>query len=1126
MAGAMVASAALSALFNVLLERLASREVVDFLRGGQLSRTQLQNFETTLNTVCGVLDDAEEKQITSPFVKKWLDDLKDVAYEAEDFLDEIAYKLEFKQVPQSCSDQVRNLLVSSINPCRNGVGNTMRAKFEEILGRLEFLLRQKDALGLGPRAGVQTSSSSSTSSQRRSTSCLVDDSGIYGRIDDKEAIIRSVLSEDANSKHLGVVPIVGMGGIGKTTLAQLVYNDSRVKHQFDKFRVWVCVSEKFDELELTKNILKEIGLCDCDSLPLNQLQLKLEEKVRGEKVLFVLDDVWNDNYADWDRLLIPLNSVARGSKVLVTTRIQSVASVMSTVPSHHLKELNADDCWSLFAKHAFDDCSPSSYPDLVEIGRRISRRCKGLPLAAKTMGGLLRCKREDKEWKKILESNIWDLQSDNIIPALRLSYHYLPPHLKQCFAYCAMFPKDFKFRKEDLVLWWMAEGFIIQGNQHNGMEEIGAEYLEDLASRSFFQKFGGSKSPDCFVMHDLIHDLARSISGEFCFNGKDVNLGGLTGRTRHLYLTRNGGSTLADAKVEVLHSLICREGYALRHPGNNISSLRLRVLDLADSYYGSRPHLLASSKRLRLVRLRHYYYLERLPRNVPTLCKLQTLVVEYCPKFTTLPDSIGNLKQLRHLSLNGTSLGKLPDSIGKLEDLRHLGLAGTRIERLPESICGLYYLQTLILSWCRQLVELPDKMMDLINLCRLDIEETPRLKYMPVHMGKLVKLQTLARFVVGKGRGSKIRELGELRNLQGKLVLLNLHNVDDEQDALGANLNEKKGLVDLEFHWKEFCWGRNVVDNSDLDRSVLQHLQPHVSVRDITIRGYRGASFSHWVGDSSYSNIVRLVLRDCRNCTSLPPLGQLPSLEELWIEWFRSVVSVGLEFFYGSRSNSIQPFRSLKKLSFSYLAQWKEWICADDDNDGNRITFFPLLMTLSIRECPKLRNWKIKHISLPSLRSLSLIHCSELESVGFIEEGGDGSLPSSLQELTIEDIAGLVRLGLRKLPSLSTLWLRDNEDMESFPDNILLPSNLSEIRIFSLWNIKSLDSMGLPHLTCLQTLEIRNCPKLERIPEEGLPSSLSRLEILYCPLLEKRCEREKGEDWPNISHIPIIYIKG
>ncbi|KAJ4846009.1 hypothetical protein Tsubulata_019554, partial [Turnera subulata] len=1031
----------------------------------------LADASAELVWICSLLKELRVSIPEAPIL--WCDNLGATfnSYEADDFLDEIAYKLEFKEVHHTCSDQQRNLLIASIHPCRKVIGNHMKAKLEEILGRLEFLLRQKDALGLVERAGKTTNY------------FLVDDSGIHGRTEDKEANISSVLSEAANRRHLGVVPIIGMGGVGKTTLAQLVYNDNRVKQQFGEFRAWVCVSEEFDVFKLTRSIFKEMGFYDCDSLTPNQLQVELEEKVRGQKIMLVLDDVWNDNYAEWDHLLAPLNSVAQGSKVVVTTRIQSVASVMSSVasPIHKLKESNDDDCWSLFAMHAFDDCSPSSYPDLVEIGSRISGKYKGLPLAAKTIGGLLRCKRDAGEWGKILESNTWDLPNDNIIPALRLSYHCLPPHLKQCFAYCAMFPKDFKFKKEDLVLLWMAEEFVLQANQVRDTETIAAEYFEDLVSRSFFQKFQRPDFPNCFVMHDLIHDLARSISGEFCFNGEEVNSGVPTNRTRHLY---HGGIQFGEhvnlaqfmgVKVEVLRSLICYPN-AQRHLQNKISRLRqLRVPDVF--LYGGEDgisNLVAGSKRLRLMRLRGRS-LERLPTNVTTLCKLQTLMVEDCQRLTTLPESIGNLKHLRHLSLARASMRLLPDSVEKLKDLRYLDLRGSEIERLPESICGMYYLQTSILRYCTQLVEFPYKMMDLINLCHLHIEGTTNVKYMPVQMGKLSKLQTLTRFVVGKQRANSfsLREFGELRNLQGRLELRNLENAVDEQSALGENLKEKKGLAELLFYWERN--GANSDDDSTIDRIVLQHLQPHLNMRFVKISGYRGSSFPDWVGDSSYSNIVRMELRGCRHCTSLPPLGQLPSLEELLIKYFDSLVSVGPEFFNGSCSSTSQPsFKSLKKLEFERMPQWKEWIC--DDADGQRISF-PLLKTLRIWECPKLS--KINHLSLP-LQRLATGGCNKLMTTGRL------------------------RWGLHELPSLSTLQLRDAQDVESFPGKkILLPSSLTDIEIYNLPNLKSLDCEGLKHLASIQTLEFWMCPKLESIPEEGLPSSLSYLEIRSCPLLEE-----------------------
>ncbi|KAK5833062.1 hypothetical protein PVK06_016874 [Gossypium arboreum] len=135
---------------------------------------------------------------------------------------------------------------------------------------------------------------------------------------------------------------------------------------------------------------------------------------------------------------------------------------MRNVATYYLYVLSDDDCWKLFAKHAFDGSSPTKHPDLMAIGEAIVKRCGGLPLAAKTLGGLLRCKPDADEWKKILQSNFWDIPNyaSNILPALTLSYRYLPSPLKRCFAYCSIFPKDYEFEKEELIHLWKAEGLL------------------------------------------------------------------------------------------------------------------------------------------------------------------------------------------------------------------------------------------------------------------------------------------------------------------------------------------------------------------------------------------------------------------------------------------------------------------------------------------------------------------------------------------------------------------------------------------------------------------------------------------------------------------------------------------
>ncbi|XP_059451909.1 putative disease resistance RPP13-like protein 1 [Corylus avellana] len=359
-----------------------------------------------------------------------------------------------------------------------------------------------------------------------------------------------ILSDDARGNEMSVIAIVGMGGMGKTTLAQFVYNDNRVKKHFNNLDAWVCVSEEFDVFKITKTILEAVTSSTCDIKDLNQLQLRLRECLTGKKFLLVLDDVWNESYVQWEALCKPFKYGAQGSKVLVTTRNNSVLSVARAL-SHRLMELPEEDCWSLFAKHAFHDGNSNAHGELEVIGRKIIEKCGGLPLAVKTIGALLGSKPDVNEWDKILKSELWDLPIDEmgILPALRLSYKYLSSPLKQCFAYCSIFPKDYAFKKDQLILLWMAEGFIYQPKNRT-MEEVGNEYFLTLESRSLFQKSSDDKS--CFVMHDLVSDLAKSISGQFISRLEDGCSHEIVNNTRHLsYFFKQEFHSLK--KFETLH---------------------------------------------------------------------------------------------------------------------------------------------------------------------------------------------------------------------------------------------------------------------------------------------------------------------------------------------------------------------------------------------------------------------------------------------------------------------------------------------------------------------------------------------------------------------------------------------
>ncbi|WKA00307.1 hypothetical protein VitviT2T_018675 [Vitis vinifera] len=1066
MAGALAGGAFLSASLQVLFDRLASREVVSFIQGQKLSDALLKKLERKLLVVHAVLNDAEVKQFTNPYVKKWLVLLREAVYDAEDILDEITtealrHKVEAAE-SQTSTSQVGNIMDMSTWVLAPFDGQGIESRVEEIIDRLEDMARDRDVLGLKEGDGEKLS-------QRWPSTSLVDESLVYGRDQIKEEMVQLLLSDNARSTDaMGVISIVGMGGTGKTTLAQLLYNDQRVTEHFD-LKAWVCVSEEFDPIRVTKTILEAINSSTSNTTDLNLLQVQLKERISMKKFLLVLDDVWNEDSCDWDALRTPLIVGAKGSKIIVTTRSTNVAFAMHAVRTHCLGRLSSEDGWSLFKKLAFESGDSSGHPQLEAIGEKIVHKCQGLPLAIKAMGSLLHSKVEAREWDDVLNSELWDLPTNAVLPAPRLSYYYLPSHLKRCFSYCSIFPKDYKFEKEKLVLLWMAEGLLEQSKSKKRMEQVGNLYFQELLSKSFFQNSMRNKS--CFVMHDLVNDLAQLVSLEFSVSLEDGKIHRVSEKTHHLsYLI---------------------SGY--------------------DVYERFDP--LSQMKCLRTFLPRRKYYYSYLSNGV-----LHHLLPE--------------MKCLRVLCLNNYRTTDLPHSIEKLKHLRYLDLSMTTIQKLPESVCNLYNLQTMMLSRCYWLVELPSRMEKLINLCYLDIRYTSSVKEMPSDICKLKNLHSLSTFIVGQNGGLR---LGTLRELSGSLVISKLQNVVCDRDALEANMKDKKYLDELKFEWdNESTDVGGVMQNR---RDILSSLQPHTNLKRLHINSFSGLSFPAWVGDPSFFNLVDLGLQNCNNCSSLPPLGQLPSLKHLSILQMKGVKMVGSEF-YGnaSSSNTIKPsFPSLQTLRFERMYNWEKWLCC-----GCRRGEFPRLQQLCINECPKLTG------KLPKqLRSLKKLEISSSELVvgslrapqirerkmGYhgkfrLKKPAGGFTDLQTSEIQISDISQLEELP----PRIQTLRIRECDSIEWVLEEGMLQGStclLQHLHITSCRFSRPLHSVGLP--TTLKSLIIWECTKLEFLLPALLTSHLPFLEYLYIFYVTSRNSFSLSFSlsiFPRLTHLHILEFEG
>ncbi|KAJ4782127.1 Disease resistance protein (CC-NBS-LRR class) family [Rhynchospora pubera] len=765
--------------------------------------TELKNLMDLLMRIKATLNDAEEREIRDESVKLWLKELKGVAYDAEDVLDEYNYEVLRAQV-EARNASLKGKLIQMPYEMLDRI-QQIRSKFAEInQHRIALQLSEEEA----PRRRQHNDQ------QIVPTSHMVVESNIIGLQRKKEELINVLCSENHDDK-ISVVTIVGTGGIGKTTLAQLVYNDIRIKKTFDEFG-WVCVSEDFNVQKITKEIIECITGISCSLENLSVVQKNISESVRDKRTFLVLDDVWNEKQNLWETFLVPF-MLASVVKILVTTRNETVARIMQTMPTFNLGYyMSKEQSWQLFQHYAFGEAIRNTDSNLVQIGKKIVKKCGRLPLAVKSIACLMRHEPNEESWREILESQLWESDARNeIFQPLEISYARLPTYLKPCFLYCSMFPKDYYYDTKELVKLWIAHGYVQNSGSKNA-EMVGWEYAKQLLQRSLFQSsyvYRGDKFH--FTLHDMVHDLARSISGHGCYSIEDVTNLDFGEELYHLYID--------SSQIFV--------GCPLSSPSEKFTTLRTLFV----YNYGWTTGLMREVQKLRALKLVGCVSLQNYP--FINLKHLRYLCLEKL-EFNKIPEGIFSIFNLQYLTLRFCEdLTELPQCIGDLINLNELTIKHCeQLRVLPVSLCQLNALKELTLVSC-SIKELPHDTGNLTNLQLLRIRDT-KVSYLPSSLNKMIRrIQTLDVHL-------KCITIGWLKHfidLDGTLIISDIRSYNLE-DIFCVNLACMHNLQCLKLSWMSFHFDKETFENH-LDNNSLKILPDIHERKIILIRYDKGDSF-------------------------------------------------------------------------------------------------------------------------------------------------------------------------------------------------------------------------------------------------------------------------------------------
>ncbi|KAL6197050.1 hypothetical protein ACLB2K_032663 [Fragaria x ananassa] len=843
-------------------------------------RDEVDKIKQELLSMKAFLEDAEAKKVQTEGEKLWVASIRDLAYDVEDIIDEFMYHMYEKQSGDRLSRALHRT-IHALNDIlfRRRIAKKLQKIIETIIAIPERNLRYSFRLTGGTSAS--TEDTYKWVQNQVVSSFLITDDELVGIEEKKQILIGWLLGKEKNQT---VVSVVGMGGSGKTTLVATTYTNERVKRHFNCY-AWITVSQTYVIADLFRSLITQLHKSRKEDIPANlnavshtELQDIMVNYLESKRYLVVLDDVWDNKV--WKEIRVSLHDQRLGSRIILTTRKEDLASSSFGVESHvhYIQPLQKNDAWELFRKKAF---STNHYkacpPELDFLARGLVEKCEGLPLAVVALGGLMSSKTSPDQWYRVLKSLNWHLNNNSLLDPVKtlllLSFNDLPSRLKHCFLYCSLFPEDYSIQRKRIIRLWIAEGFVEYAKGVTP-EEVADGYLLELCFRSMLQVVERNVTgrPKKVKMHDLMRELALSTCEREKFG-----------------LVHDGREVMEDISSRRLSIHTTNDGVEIKSfPGMSKIRSLLVATDMSSLSLSNANALLFRSKLLRSLDLEGV-------------------------QIDKLPDAVASMFNLRYLNLKGTLIRELPKSIGRLRNLQFLNIRDSKIESLPQGITKLLNLRHLIMY--RYAGNYQDF-------------KFARGTKAPSDICKLQKLQSLTMI---ESEGDTVRRIGNLT----QLMSIGVSNLKERDGIdLWFSLKRLTLLHSLELmasneeeilpvnaqcpplpHLRQLCFTGRLLPNitpwfsslhslttlylnwSRLEQDLLPQIEalPNLTKLALNIA---------YVGEELYfcRGFVKLVTLQLMNFASLKKItiekGVMPDLRYLWVEGCMKLktVPLGLEY--------------------------------------------------------------------------------------------------------------------------------------------------------------------------------------------------------------------------------------